>query len=128
MKEKITRGDVNDFMAVDAGEIMPLVGFGSLPRSFRFKVRMYPFGKSRCFAIIPIECLSECFDALGVGQCPKLIHEAIYQQLHLLQIDIHFAGEEDLPVLIEVFSRYRCEWQHFESDSLYVEREAGRME
>lgn len=115
MRMKPVEKDVNAELNIRADDYMVLLGFHNLPPGFRFKLNMYRFGEMRCFVALTKDCLSECFEIMGVGQCPKLIHEAIYEQLYHGQISLRFAHEDDLPHLIECFSRYPCEWQHFDA-------------
>jgi hypothetical protein len=105
----------NKNLRIDPHAISPLVGLDALPAGFLFCVNMYSFGGMRCYVAIPAECLSMCFEVLGVGQCPYLIHDAIHRQLHYSQTNFEFTDIEDLPVLIEIFSHYKCEWRHFDA-------------
>lgn len=107
--------DVNESLCLEPGGVVPLVGFDALPDGFRFQVNMHQFGGMRCFVSIPVACLVECFSVIGVGLCPLLIHEAIYKQVHLKQVSFSWMCGDDLPVLIEVFSKYRCHWEHFDA-------------
>jgi hypothetical protein len=98
----------------DPEKIIPLVGFSALPPAFRFKVNMYQFGQARCHAVVSVRCLSEVFEAVGVGQCPYLIHQAIHDQLHMKQVSLTFCDSGDLPTLLEVLSKHETVWMHFD--------------
>jgi len=76
---------------------------------------MFQFGGIRSHAVISIECLADCLREFGVGLCPKIIHEAIYEQAHFNQVQMRWLNQDDLPLLIEVFSRHQVEWVHFDA-------------
>ncbi|MDX1802036.1 MAG: hypothetical protein R3303_13975 [Marinobacter sp.] len=106
--------DVNKNLTVNPKSLVPLVGFGALEHGFKFQINMHQFGGMRCHAVISVDCLAACMEAVGVGQCQLLIHEAIYEQAHFNQVQLRWMDESDLPVLIEVFSKYWVEWVHFD--------------
>lgn len=91
-----------------------MVGFDALPHGFQFQLNMYQFGGMRCHAIMSVACLEECMREVGVGPCPRLIHEAIYEQAHFNQVQLRWLDKDDLTLLIEVFSKHRVEWVHFD--------------
>ena len=107
--------DVNKMLTVNPKSLVPLVGFDALEHGFQFQVNMHQFNGMRCHAIISVACLSELMMEIGVGPCPLLIHEAIYQQAHFNQVHFGWMDDDDLPVVIEVFAKHRVEWVHFDA-------------
>lgn len=107
--------DVNKMLTVNPKSLVPLVGFDALEHGFQFQINMHHFGGMRCHAIVSVACMADLMREIGVWPCPFLIHEAIYEQAHFNQVQMRWMDNDDLPLILEVFSKHRVEWVHFDA-------------